>query len=678
MKRISFWTVLSVFIVSCSTPKTDEVQEVKSLGFDISNMDQSIDPKQDFNNYVNGSWIKNNPVPSSETRWGSFNEVDERNQTFLKEILVNAARVTDAKKGSNIQKLGDFYATAMDSARLNSRGVEDVMPHAQTIDAISDYPSLFQTMGKLGKYGIRGIIGFYVTTDSKNSNQNICYASQSGLSLPDKAYYLTPGEPYDEWLEQYTAHVATMLGFLREENTEEKAKNIVVLEKMIAEITMDRAIARDPDTTYNKMSYADLKALNPMIDWDGFLSAAGGITFDSIIVSQPYFYKELGAIMNVTPINTWKSYLKWKLISSSAGYLSDEIAQESFNFFSGVLRGAKEQKPRWKRAIETTDRSLGEILGQEYVKVAFSQEAKDQVNEMVDMLTQAYEERIKQLDWMSEETKKKALEKLSSFQRKLAYPEVWKDMTALEVERDSYIKNIYRAREFWTNYMLSKLGKPVDRNEWGMTPSMVNAYYNPSKNEIAFPAGIMQPPFFDAKADAAVNFGGIGSVIGHELSHGFDDKGSKYDAHGNLNNWWTENDREKFNGRTTLLGDQFNNFVVLDSVNVNGQLTMGENIADLGGMTMSYYAYQKYLEKYGRDTLEGFTPEQRFFIGWAQVWRMNFTDQELLRRINTDPHSPGMFRANAPLSNFRPFYEAWGVKEGDGMYRNDDVRVEIW
>lgn len=681
MKRNKFLLPLiagSALIFSCSQEtKTDEKPE-KTLGFDISYMDTTVSPKEDFNLFVNGNWIKKFPVPSTETRWGSFNEVNDRNQTFLKEILESASAKSDHEKGSNLQKIGDFYYSAMDSASLNNNGVKDIMDKVEAINNISDNNSLINTIGELSKYGVNGFVGFYIYTDSKNSEVNIPYLSQSGMSLPDRDYYLNEGEPYASWQTAYKAHVSKMLSFLGEENTDEKAEAIYNLEKSIAKISMDRVTQRNPDTTYNKMSYDELKALNTSIDWDGYFKNAGNITFDSIVVSQPYFYKEIESIMSSNSMDTWKDYLKWNLISSSANYLTDEISAENFNFYSGTLRGAKEQKPRWKRAIQSTDRSIGDILGQEYVKVAFSQEAKDQVYEMVDMLQEAYAERIKGLEWMSEETKKMALHKLSTFTRKLGFPDEWKDLTALEVDRESYIKNIFRVREFWNNRMISKLGKPVDKKEWGMTPSTVNAYYNPTVNEIVFPAGIMQPPFFDPNADAAVNFGGIGGVIGHELSHGFDDQGSKYDANGNLKNWWTDEDMEKFKARTTQLGNQFDGYVVLDSINVNGSLTMGENIADLGGVTMGYYAYQKYLEKYGREDLEGFTPEQRFFIGWAQVWRMNFTDQELIRRVNTDPHSPGMFRANGPVSNFVPFYEAWDVKEGDAMYRADSVRVEIW
>ena len=674
---LSIFFLSSSLIMSCNQNENPRKNSKKS-GFELSHMDTTVSPAEDFNLFVNGSWIKNNPVPSTESRWGSFNEVNDRNQTYLKEILTTASAKSDHEKGSNLQKIGDFYYTAMDSVSLNKNGVNDILDKVELINAIDNISSLVGTIAELEKSGVGGFFSYYVYSDSKSSNEHISYISQSGLSLPDKDYYLNTNEPYSTWQNEYRKHISTMLSFLGEEKTDEKANAIYDLEKSFAQISMDRVTQRNPDTTYNKMSYNDLKSLNTSIDWDLYFKNLGNVTFDSVVVRQPYFITEAESILKNTSIDTWKNLLKWKLINSTSSYLSDDISQESFNFYAKTLRGAKEQKPRWKRAIETTDRSIGEILGQEYVKVAFSQEAKDQVYEMVDMLQDAYGERIKKLEWMSDETKQMALHKLSTFKRKLGYPDVWKDLTALEIERDSYVKNIFRTREFWKNYMLNKLGKPVDREEWGMTPSTVNAYYSPSKNEIVFPAGIMQPPFFDPEADAAVNFGGIGGVIGHELSHGFDDQGSKYDADGNLKNWWTDQDLEQFKLRTKQLGNQFDNYVVLDSINVNGNLTMGENIADLGGVTMGYYAYQKYLEKYGREDIDGFTPEQRFFIGWAQVWRMNFTDQELIRRVKTDPHSPGMFRANGPLSNFVPFYEAWGVKEGDGMYRADSVRVEIW
>ena len=675
--------IISVLVVGsifsgCKENNVEKENTTKSPGFEVANMDKNISPQEDFNLYVNGSWIKNNPVPSTETRWGSFNEVTNLNQTYLRKILEEAASKTDHEKGSNLQKIGDFYYTAMDSVSLNSKGVSDLKDKVAMIDEINDHSSLMATMARLSRHGIKGVIGFYVSSDSKNSNEHISYIYQSGLSLPDRDYYLASMEPYLTWQEKYKVHVSNMLAFLGEENTAEKAEAIYNVERKIAEISMDRVTRRNPDTTYNKMSFDELKQISTAIDWDSYLKNLGNVSVDSVVVRQLFFVKEIQQIIASTSVDVWKDYLKWKLIKSTSNYLSDEISLESFNFYAATLRGAKEQKPRWKRAIESSDSHLGEILGQEYVKVAFSQEAKDQVYEMVDMLQEAYADRIKNLDWMSEETKKMALHKLSTFTRKLGYPDVWKDMSALNFDRSSYVINIFNVREFMVDYMLNKLGKPVDRNEWGMTPSTVNAYYNPSKNEIVFPAGIMQPPFFDPNADAAVNFGGIGAVIGHELSHGFDDQGAKYDADGNLKNWWTEEDKEKFNQRTAKLKAQFDAYTVLDSIQVNGSLTMGENIADLGGVTMSYYAYQKYLEKYGRQDIEGYTPEQRFFIGWAQVWRMTYTDQELLRRIKTDPHSPGMFRANAPISNFVPFYEAWEVKEENAMYRHDSIRVEIW
>ena len=670
--------VAATLLLGCKEDSASVESAPKTIGFDKENMDSNVSPKEDFNLYVNGGWLKNNPVPSTESRWGSFSEVADLNRVYLRKILEEAASKDDHSKGSPMQKIGDFYFAAMDSVSLNGKGVEGIKSELDLINTIQDNESLTAAMGKLSRRGIRGFFGFYIGSDSKDSEKNISHVSQSGLSLPDKAYYLTPTEPYLGWQEKYRAHISSMLGYLGEENTEEKAINIFELEKQIAEISMDRVTRRDPDTTYNKMSYDELKSLNMTFNWDTYLSNFGDVKIDSVVVGQPFFITEMEKIMTSTNIDTWKNYLKWKTISSASSYLSDEISAESFNFYSATLRGTKEQKPRWKRAIQSSDRNLGEILGQEYVKVAFSQEAKDQIYEMVDMLEAAYGERIKALPWMSEETKERALHKLSTFKRKLGYPDVWKDMSALEIDRTSYISNIYNVKEFWTDYMLNKLGKPVDHNEWGMTPSTVNAYYNPSKNEIVFPAGIMQPPFFDPNADAAVNYGGIGGVIGHELSHGFDDQGAKFDADGNLKDWWTEDDKTKFEEKTGLLKAQFDAFIVLDSVNVNGSLTMGENIADLGGVTMSYYAYQKYLEKYGRKDMDGFTPEQRFFIGWSQVWRTNFTDEELLRRIKTDPHSPGMFRANGPISNFIPFYEAWGITEGDGMYRSDSVRVEIW
>ena len=678
MRKQTTYLMLAVSIAfaSCNQQETKK-EKVLNSGFENQNFDSAIRPQDDLNLHVNGGWLANNPVPESETRWGSFNEVLDRNREFLKKIL-NESVVTapTAKKGSNTQKLGDFYATAMDSIKLNAEGVTPLKEYIELIDNLKSKEELPVLIAKLNKIGVGGFYGFYVYVDAKKSDEMICYLSQGGTSLPDVDYYIN--ERYADIRTQYENHIANMLQFMNMENSKDLAKKVMILETNLAKNSMSRLERRNPDSTYFKFKREELKKICPSFDFETLFKEKGLPDFNEIVISQPKFIQYFNTSLNESSLETIQAYLKWNLINSYSDYLSDEIALESFNFYSKTLRGAKEQQPRWKKAIQTTDGRLGEILGQEYVKVAFSPEAKEKVFAMVDQIQEVYAERIKQLDWMSEETKIKALEKLSTFTKKLGYPDVWKDYSSLQIERDSYAKNIMRASEWSHNYNISKLGKPVDKEEWGMTPSTVNAYYSPLKNEIVFPAGIMQPPFFDVNADDAVNYGGIGAVIGHELSHGFDDQGSKYDAKGNLNSWWTDEDKAKFEEKTAQLAAQFDNYVVLDSLRVNGKLTLGENIADLGGITMAYHAYQKQLLKTGRKDIDGFTPEQRFFMGWAQVWRMNFTDKELATRLVTDVHSPGMFRANGAPSNLVEFYKAFDVKPEDKMFREEADRVLIW
>ncbi len=671
-----------LFNVSCKEQgenkiDSDSTESKGGKGFQMENFDNSVRPQDDLNKFVSGGWMKNNPVPSSESRWGAFNEIMESNRVHLLNILNNASENVDTyEKGSNLQKIGDVYKLAMDSVKLNREGVIPLSAYLQEIDAIESKDQLGAAFGKFKPYGVSSFHSFMVYIDKKKSDEMICYVGQSGLGLPDKDYY--ENDRHAEKREKYVAHIGNMLTFLKVSDAQEMAAKIMALETSLANNSMTRVERRNAEATYHKMHRNQLAELAPNFNFEGYFTAIGIGSFDSLIVSQPAFISNLNSVVDQNDLATIKAYMKWTLIRNNSDYLSDEVATESFKFYSQTLRGAKEQKPRWKRAISTIDGLLGEVLGQEYVKVAFSKEAKDKVNEMVDNLTAAYADRIKQLPWMSEETKKKALDKLFAVKRKLAYPDVWKDYSALSIEKDSYLANVVRARQWQLNENVNKLGKPIDRTEWGMTPSTVNAYYSPQKNEIVFPAGIMQPPFFDINADDAVNYGGIGAVIGHELSHGFDDQGSKYDGEGNLISWWTEEDRTKFEERTKRLSAQFSAFTVLDSFHVNGDLTLGENIADLGGVTMAYYALQKQLEKTGRKEIDGYSPEQRFYMGWAQVWRTNYLDEELQTRLVTDPHSPGMFRANGTPSNMTEFYKAFDIKEGDKMYLPESERIDIW
>jgi putative endopeptidase len=651
-------------------------------GVDVKSMNKKANPRNDFNQFANGKWIQNNPVPSTESRWTSFNVLAERNYDLLRTILETAAADKTAPQGSARQKIGDFYRIAMDTNKLEAENYGPLMTDFGTIMVLVDANDVMKYVGKMHRKGLPAFFGFGVNQDVKKSDEYACYLSQAGLGLPDRDYYLKDDEKTKTIRNEYTAHIARMFQ-LTGSNTsesEKSAKDILAFETALAKASMTRVERRDPDKTYNKKTIEELKSLYPNINWTGYFEQTGLAKKNptSFIVGQPLFFEELNKRMSSTSIFTLRSYLKWKTISASSAYLSDKFAQESFHFYSTVLTGTTEQKPRWKRTVNQANNLIGELVAQEYVKVAFSEESKRRLNEMVDNLREAFKVRIQNLDWMSAETKTKALEKLASFNRKIGYPDKWTDFTKLEIKNDSYLENYFRSSTFEHDENIDRLGKPIDKAEWGMLPQTVNAYYSPLMNEIVFPAAIMQPPFFDPNADDAVNYGAIGAVIGHEFSHGFDDKGCKFDAKGNLNNWWTAEDKSKFDARTKVMVNQYNQYKVEDSVFVNGELTLGENIADFAGLTVSYDAYLLSLKGKERKKINGFTPEQRFFIGFAQVWRANARPEFLRQQVVTDPHSPARFRVLGPLSNMPQFYEAFGVKKGDGMYREDSVRVKIW
>lgn len=651
-------------------------------GVDIKSMDKKANPRNDFNQYANGNWMKENPIPATEGRWTSFNVLAERNYELLRTILETAASDQTAPAGSSRQKVGDFYRIAMDTVKLEGEGYEPLRYDLTSIALLIDQKDVVNHIGKMHRKGIPALFGFGVSPDVKKSDTYACYVSQSGLGLPDRDYYLKDDEKSKKFRDEYIIHIANMFKLCGtpESEANQAAKEILAFETDLAKASMSRVERRDPDKTYNKKSIAELKAAYPVINWDGYFEQTGLNKKNPsyMIVGQPLFFDEVNQKLNTTSIYVWRNYLKWKTISATSSYLNNAISAESFRFYSTVLTGTKEQKPRWKRTVNASNNLIGELVAQEYVKVAFSEDSKKRLNEMVDNLRAAFKVRIENLDWMSAETKTKALEKLASFNRKLGYPDKWTDYTALEITRDSYLANYYRANTFDFNDNVNKLGKPIDRQEWSMLPQTVNAYYSPLMNEIVFPAAIMQPPFFDPEADDAVNYGAIGAVIGHEFSHGFDDKGSKFDASGNLNNWWTEDDKKKFEARTKVMVNQYNAYKVEDSLSVNGELTLGENIADFAGLTVAYDAYMLSIKGKEQKKIDGFTPQQRFFIGFAQVWRANTREEFLRQQVLTDPHSPAKFRVLGPLSNMPQFYKAFNVKKGDGMYREDSVRVKIW
>jgi putative endopeptidase len=651
-------------------------------GVDLKSMDKKASPQNDFNEYANGNWMKNNPIPTTEGRWTSFNILAERNYDILRTICEAAAADRNALPGSARQKVGDFYRLAMDSNKLESDNYAPLGIDFATIKVIIHNQDAIAKVAAMHKKGIPAFFGFGVGQDVKNSDQYACYLSQGGLGLPDRDYYLKEDEKSKTIREEYVKHITNMLALTDYNGTQAKeaADEIMKLETAMAKASMTRVERRDPDKTYNKRTLAELKNDYPNINWTSYFDITGIAKKnpDFFIVNQPAFFAELNRLLAVTDLKTVRHYLKWNTIRNASGYLSNRFSAESFHFYGTILTGTTEQKPRWKRAVNAANGAIGELVGQEYVKVVFTEESKKRVNEMVDNLRAAFKNRIEQLDWMSSETKTKALEKLASFNRKLGYPDKWTDYTALEIKPDYYLENNYRASIFDFNENINKFGKPIDRSEWGMLPQTVNAYYSPLMNEIVFPAAIMQPPFFDPEADDAVNYGAIGAVIGHEFSHGFDDKGSKFDAKGNLNNWWTADDKAKFTARTNVMVKQYSSYKVEDSLTVNGELTLGENIADFAGLTVSYDAYMLSIKDKEPVKIDGFTPQQRFFIGFAQVWRANTRPEFLRQQVLTDPHSPSKFRVLGPLANMPQFYEAFNVKSGDKMYREDSVRVKIW
>lgn len=673
--KIIILTAITMYSVSsCNTapqPQADAIQ--------IADMDTTTNPANDFYHYVNGGWLKNNPIPPEESSWSAFSEVDKQRYVILKEILESAAADTQAEKGSNRQKVGDFYFSGMDSVNRNNAGIQPLSGEMEKIEAVTNIPSLMEAVAHLQIIGARAPYGIYVDQDMKNSTHEITYAYQGGIGLPDRDYYFRKDSKSEEVRNEYKKYIASIFTTLgsKPEEAKSKAEKIFSMETVLAGASMTNVQLRDPYASYNKMSVTELTKLAPEVDWKKHLSAMG-INEDTVIIGQPEFFKELNKQLKSVSINDWKDYLRWNLMDSYAPFLDDALVEKSFQFHGVVLSGVKEMRPQWKRVLNTIDGTIGEALGAEYVKKAFPPESKERMNKMIDNMIESFRERIKNNTWMGDSTKTKAYAKLDKITRKIGYPDKWIDYSLLEIDRNSFAGNVMRANEFRFKRIVGRLGKPVDRTEWSMTPPTVNAYYNPSLNEIVFPAGILQPPFFNHDADDALNYGGIGAVICHELTHGFDDQGSQFDGDGNLVNWWTDSDRKNFDERAKLIINQFNNYIVLDSLHVNGELTQGENIADLGGVMIAYDAFKKTEEGKSTEKINGFTPDQRFFISWATVWRTNIRNEALRQRVLTNPHAPGEIRSYAPLTNMPQFYAAFHIKEGDKMWRADSVRVVIW
>jgi len=647
--------------------------------FDVSGMDKNVKPGEDFFLYANGAWVRDAKIPDDKSQWGSFVLLAQQNKAHLHDILVDVSSKTTWAKGSNEQKLGDFYASGMDTLQIEKLGWSPIASELKRIDALNSADDIIHYCADGFKEGNGDMIGFWVGPDDKNSNMNVAALGQTGTTLPEKDYYLSNEADKKSIREAYVAYITKL--FVLTGNSEAKAKHmaedILALETEIAKTHRSAIELRDPQANYNMMKFTELQALSPDMDWSDIFRRMG-VKVDSLNVAQPDYYKQLGTMFNRYSVNVWKSKLKFDFINGAASLLSKDFRDASFAFKGKRLSGQKVQEIRWKQVTDATDRSLGELLGQLYVAKYFTPESKKRMDELVNNLQKAFANRIDHLDWMSADTKVKARTKLFAITKKIGYPDKWKNYDDVTITRGDYFGNMQSVSVHGWNEMVKKLGKAVDKSEWGMTPATVNAYYNPSFNEIVFPAGILQFPFFDPNADDAINYGAIGMVIGHEMTHGFDDQGAQYDAAGNMNNWWTEEDMKKFEAKTSNLVAQYDGYTILDSVHVKGALTLGENIADLGGVAIAYDAFKMTKQGQSNQTIDGFTPDQRFFLGLAQVWRVVRREQSMRMMVNVDPHSPAHFRINGPLSNFEPFYKAWGIHAGDKMYRDEATRTKIW
>ena len=666
--------VAGLFLAGAVAP----AEELKS-GIDRSAFDLSVKPGDDFYTHVNGEWIKQNPIPPEYSRWGAFQKLRDDNLIALHKILEDLLKETKPLDAEQT-KLRDFYRAAMDEDAIEKAGISPLQPALDRIAKIKSTKDLIAEVGRLRVDGVSALFGFYVDQDDKQSDRYAAQISQGGMGLPDRDYYVGDSKDSKRIRDLYREHVKKMLLLLGDspEAAEKGADTVLRIETKMAEKSRTPVQLRDREANYNKESLSDLAALTPGLDWKLFLNTIDVHDAKYAIVGQPEFLERINELLQSVSIEDWQTYLRWHLVHSMASYLSKPFEDENFRFYSQELRGVKEMQPRWKRVIGVIDGEIGEALGKLYVAKHFPPAAKERMDKLVKNLMAAYRERLEDREWMGEKTRKLALAKLDAVFPKIGYPTKWRDYSDLEISTDSYAANVMRAEAFESRYRFDKVGQAVDRTEWHMTPPTVNAYYNSSMNEIVFPAGILQPPFFDLKADDAVNYGGIGAVIGHEITHGFDDQGSRSDAHGNLRDWWTKADRDRFNSLTDKLVKQYDACTVLDDLHVNGQLTLGENIADLGGVTIAHAAYQKSLGGKPAPKIDGFTGPQRFFIGFAQVWRGSSRDAQMRLMIRTDPHSPPQFRTKVPLSNVKAFYEAFDVRPGQPMYRDPAHRVEVW
>jgi predicted metalloendopeptidase len=646
-------------------------------GFDTANLDRTCKPCDDFFEFAMGGWMKANPIPPQYPRWGSFTVLLDKNQQNLRGIL-EASAAANAAASSNERKIGDFYASCMDTAVIDAAGAKPIEGELARIAAVKSAPDLQAEVARLQENGIGVMFRFGSRQDAKDSSQVIAAANQGGLGLPERDYYLRDDEKSKKLREAYVKHATTIFEVLGDpaDKAATEAAGVMALETSLAKGSMSNVDVRDPLKTYHKMTVADVQELTPDFSWKNYFVAVGHSDLRELNVGQPEFFKALNAQLAAAPLEDWKTYLRWRLADTTAPGLSEKFVTADFDFHDKELRGTKAILPRWKRCVQATDRNLGEALGEVYVQKYFPPEAKAHALEMVHNLIAALHDDLQTLPWMGADTRTQALAKLTAFGVKIGYPDKWRDYSALKIDRNSYMQNELHGAEFEFQRQLDKIGKPVDRTEWGMTPPTVNAYNRSSMNEIVFPAGILQPPFYDPKADDGVNYGGMGAVIGHEITHGFDDQGSKFDAKGNLKDWWTADDLKNFHERSQCVSDQFDGYVVDGDLHENGKLVLGESIADLGGLAISYAAYEKSLQGKPRPPeKDGFTAEQRFFLGWAQVWGANERLEYMRLQTNTDPHPLAKFRGDGPLSNMAEFAKAFGCKRGDAMVREKVCKI---
>ena len=672
--KITFLIIPILIFSGCNKSKTNEKL---ASGLLLKNMDTLVRPGDDFDAYVNGAWQRNTIIPADKPNYGAGYIVYDKSQEDVKAIIENASK-SDFTDGSDEQKIGDFYGSYMDSIGRNKKGIAPLLPEFKKIDSISNYSDLAAYFGRANQSGSNSPFSIGVMEDLKDPSQYMLYAWQGALGLPDREYYFLEDSKSKEIRKKYVTHIDKMLQLGGVENSVVLAPKIMALETSLAAKHMKKEQTRDMMKLYNKYAIKDLKQLMPDFDWASMLTNAGIKNQKNIVIPQVDYIKSLNDIIKTTPLATWKAYLKWTVVHGAATSLNTALENENFNFYGTTLRGTEKQRPLWRRGVETVNKNLGEIVGKVYVEKHFSPEAKEKVSLLVKNLLKAYEESIKNLDWMSPETKKQALDKVSKFTVKIGYPDKWRDYSSLKISKNDYFGNQQRATAFEYKRQLNKLGKAVDRTEWGMTPQTVNAYYNPPLNEIVFPAAILQPPFYDPTAEDAVNYGGIGAVIGHEIGHGFDDQGSAFDGDGVMRNWWTPKDLTAFKQKTGALVAQYSALKVFPDLNVNGEFTQGENIGDLGGLSIALKAYKMSLNGKESPVLDGFTGEQRIFLGWGQVWLDKAREDDLRGQVANDPHSPAKFRINGVVRNIPEFYTAFNIKPTDSLYLAPNKRVKIW